>query len=217
MVAPYLLDRGIQVVDVLVLSHSDEDHVNGLGSLLERIRVRRALLSPSFGWTETGRKVTAMLREAGVEVRYARRGSRIALREGMTVEVLNPGVVDGFTRRLTVNDSSVVLRIRSEAGCVQLWGDAETNVFRMLEGEEDLEAAVAVLPHHGSKVEPVMDRMLGGWERVIVSARESFVPRERLGALKRAGCVVYPTWRSGAVRVRLDGATAEVRTFIGGE
>lgn len=215
IVAPYLLDRGVHCVDVLVLSHSDSDHVNGLRSLLEKIRVRRALLSPSFAWTVGGRKVIRILDDADVPIDFVRRGTRIRLSEQVQAEVLHPGTDDTFTRRLSINDTSVVLRVTSPAGCIQLWGDAETNVFKILvEKDENLSAQVVILPHHGSRVEPPMDRILPEWTNVIVSARESFVPRGRLKTLDAAGCEVFPTWRCGAITVMLDGKRPELRTFV---
>ena len=216
-VAPFLLDAGVQAVDVLVLSHSDLDHVNGLRSLLGRIRVRRALLSPSFTWTDTGKGVIRMMAEAGVPIDFARRGTRIRLSDSVRVEVLHPGINDSQTRRLSVNDTSVVLRLHSPAGRVQLWGDAETNVFKILTRDEDLSAEVVLMPHHGSRVEPPMDRILPEWKNVIISSRESFVPLERLETLKASGCAIFSTWRYGAVSVRLDGERPDVTTFVDAE
>jgi len=209
---PFLLDAGVHAVDVLVLSHSDADHVNGLKSLLERIRVRRALLSPSFAWTDSGRGVLRMLDDKGVRIDFARRGTHIRLSESVRAEVLHPSTNDAQTRRLSVNDTSVVLRVHAPAGIAQLWGDAETNVFRLLAPTEDLSAHVVLLPHHGSRVEPPMDAILPEWKNVIISARESFVPAERLETLEDADCAVFPTWRCGAVTVVLDGERPVIRT-----
>ena len=53
----------------------------------------------------------------------------------------------------------------------KLWGDAETNVFKILVEDEDLSAQVVLLPHHGSRVEPPMDRILSEWSNVVISMR----------------------------------------------
>jgi len=157
-----------------------------------------------------------MLTESGVPVDFVRRGTRIILHDDLYGVVLHPGVNDTQTRLLSVNDTSVVLGIESRAGRTLLWGDAETNVFRFLVRTDDLSAEVVQLPHHGSKVEPPMDRILSRWKNVIISARESFVRRERLRTLEAAGCKVFPTWRCGAVRVYLDGNRPEVTVFTRG-
>ena len=45
VVLPYLLDRGIKKVDYLMISHFDSDHVGGLFSVLEEIKVKNVIVS----------------------------------------------------------------------------------------------------------------------------------------------------------------------------
>ncbi|HEX9207749.1 MAG TPA: DNA internalization-related competence protein ComEC/Rec2 [Steroidobacteraceae bacterium] len=48
VVVPYLRQRGIRVLDVLVVSHDDDDHKGGAGSVLELIPTRRLVVGPSL-------------------------------------------------------------------------------------------------------------------------------------------------------------------------
>ena len=42
---PYLLDRGVTKIDYMMISHFDSDHVGGLFSILENLRVEHVLIS----------------------------------------------------------------------------------------------------------------------------------------------------------------------------
>ena len=42
---PYLRDRGIDKVDMLIVSHTDKDHAGGLESVLTQLQVDRLVTS----------------------------------------------------------------------------------------------------------------------------------------------------------------------------
>src|SRR5262249_40192693 len=67
-IAPYLWRRASRTVDEVILSHADLDHFNGLPALLERFRVRRVTLTPSFADrpTEGVRLTLAAFAQSGV-------------------------------------------------------------------------------------------------------------------------------------------------------
>ena len=50
---------------------------------------------------------------------------------------------------------------------------------------DDLSADVALLPHHGSSLEPGMEDVVKSWKQVIISARKTFVKPGRLKKLER--------------------------------
>ncbi len=130
--APYLWSRGIVRIDVLVLTHTDLDHVNGARTLIERFRPGRVLVTRAF--TEP----------AGLAVE--RRGSP-ALLDGL--EILGPPVWEKFGPAPPANETSIVLR----ADGILLPGDIEERGVEELLTLPDLKARVLVLPHHGKYFE----------------------------------------------------------------
>lgn len=133
VVAPYLRARGIGRVDVLVVSHGDNDHIGGARS------VRRALPVAKVLSSVPARLPGALPCEAGTGWSW----------DGVAFAILNPP--PGETGRR--NDQSCVLRVRGPHGGVLLPGDIERKAEQRLTAEQGarLRAEVLVAPHHGSK------------------------------------------------------------------
>lgn len=134
VVEPYLRHRGLGRIDVLVISHGDNDHSGGARSLLQVFPVRHLLTSVP----DLFRDDAAMSCQAGQGWRW----------DGVDFQMLGP--VAASTRD---NDNSCVLRVRGEGGSVLLTGDIEADAENRLVTRygSALRSDVLVVPHHGSK------------------------------------------------------------------
>ena len=136
VVVPFLRHQGIQQLDVLVVSHGDNDHIGGVASLLSQYPAADVLSSVPG-------EVPA------AHARACRRGQRWDW-DGVRISVLHPAREDV----LSGNNASCVLRIDTEGGqSALLTGDIERPAEQvLLAGQRDhLPADVLVVPHHGSK------------------------------------------------------------------
>ena len=133
VVAPYLHRQGLHAVNVLVVSHGDNDHVGGINGLLESVKVERIV----GNGVDTALSMTPC--QAGMRWHW----------DGIDFEILHPGTQLYYRR----NDGSCVLRVSGPGGTVLLPGDieqeAETQLIDRYAGE--LAVDVLVAPHHGSK------------------------------------------------------------------
>jgi len=142
VVVPYLRHRGIRELDMLVVSHDDDDHKGGAGSVLELVPTRRLVVGPSL--VKSPHPDPLPLKW---EREQCVRGTRWTW-DGVDFEWLHPGP----KRYERDNDSSCVLRIRAGDHALLLTGDIEA------EAEADLvdsqiagPVGVVVVPHHGSR------------------------------------------------------------------
>ena len=90
-IAPYLWSRGIRSIDELLISHGDLDHYNGVPALLERFKVRRVGLTPSFAERRTpgvGHTLRVFER-MGLEPHVIKAGDRWTV-GGVSFEALHP-------------------------------------------------------------------------------------------------------------------------------
>ena len=141
VVVPYLQHRGIRALDVLAVSHDDDDHSGGAASVLGMLPVATLVTGPS---------VDPEALEAGGTISHrtrCRRGERWSW-DGVEFAWLHPG--PGPYRR--DNDSSCVLLVQAGRHSVLITGDVERA------GEAELIAEsmpgpvdVVVVPHHGSR------------------------------------------------------------------
>jgi competence protein ComEC len=135
-------------LDVVVNTHPDDDHLAGLLAVLERYQVGQVIL-PDVG---TGTPLYAAWQKAlageGAIVTQARAGMRLALGDGVEVEVLHPGAVPAGD---TANDHSVVLKLTDGRVSFLLTGDIQAGVEQeLVESGRPLAASVLKVAHHGS-------------------------------------------------------------------
>jgi len=150
LIAPLLRRRGVDRIDLLVLSHPHPDHANGLAALVDAFDVGEV-------WTngaESTQPGTVRLLEAasrrGVPVRPPR---RLEL-AGARLEPLGPRAYDGrlgLDEALSENDNSIVLELSFAGRRVLFPGDAEREAEARLVAAGLPRVDVLKVPHHGSR------------------------------------------------------------------
>jgi competence protein ComEC len=149
VVSPYLWWRRFQHADVVATSHAHEDHVGGLGAIVENFR-------PSEIWTgampEESEEAAVIARAAasGVRVRHRRAGETFDF-GGARFEVLAPSP-DYQPATTAHNNDSLTLRICYGNHSFLLTGDIERQVEEALVAGGALSnSTVLKVAHHGSK------------------------------------------------------------------
>ncbi len=145
VVLPFLATRGIRKIDTVVISHGDNDHVGGLGSIINKLPVSQILTSETAKLPENAK---------AIKIRHCYAGQTWEW-DGVKFEMLHPGDLLKTKR----NDYSCVLRVRVGEKTVLLTGDIEAK------SEEDLVARygrklqsdILLVPHHGSKTSSTLD------------------------------------------------------------
>ena len=153
IVVPFLRSRGISCVDLLIATHPDDDHVQGLLAVTERLAVRAALDSglPAPPDSLMGR-LRALWKARGITVHTARRGQRFDLGRGAHLEILHPGERLITGSRSDDNNNAIVARLVYKKVRVLFTADAELEAEQdLLASGQDLSADVLKVGHHGSR------------------------------------------------------------------
>jgi len=222
VVVPYLRSRGVQRVDLLVPTHPDDDHVQGLNAVVENFGVEAALDGGYPGTSAPYTRLIGRLHTHRIPIYVARRGQRIALGDGVELQVLNPPDHAVMGQHSPTNDNSVVLRVIYGKSRFLLTGDAEAEAESEMLGHcADLSADVLKAGHHGSRWStnaPFLDAVHPSI--AIISCGENNVYNhphpELMDRLTARGIHIYRTDRQGAITVETDGRTIGVRTTVGG-
>jgi competence protein ComEC len=202
VVARYLQEQGVRKIDLLMISHADDDHSGGLRGLLRVLPATRILSGEPDA-----------LEEPGVEP--CRRGQRWDW-DGVDFEVLHPGDDDE-----SGNNSSCVLRV-SVGDTVLLWpGDIEAQVERQLVLEHGgrLESTVLIAAHHGSAsstTAPFLAEVAPDW--VLFSMgwmnRYGFPAAAVLERVAASGAAGKDTASSGAIDLFI-GSNGQIHSLSG--
>lgn len=134
---PYLSYRGSTHVDMLVISHNDNDHAGGLKHLVENITVLEIVQNRSDKQNISSDS-------------FCFQGNK-RIWQGLTIEVLWPTNDYFSSQRVSDNDSSCVLRISDGNISLLLTGDISRKVETSLVANSDISADILIAPHHGSK------------------------------------------------------------------
>ena len=137
VLVPFLRGKGIDNVDVVVVSHGDNDHAGGVGSLTAEIRVGEILSGEPLPRPRIA-PASQTLCEAGQRWHW----------DGVDFTILHPGP----DQIRLGNNASCVLEIRVGTHLALLTGDIELAAERQLLEENRLSSAELVfVPHHGSR------------------------------------------------------------------
>jgi competence protein ComEC len=202
IVLPYLRWRGIERIDLMVVSHLDSDHAGGAASVLRGARVA-AVLSSVDGAQPALRGAAAVERcEAGQRFDVG----------PLRVEVLRPPAADYAQPRLASNAASCVVRVRHGRTSLLLTGDVpareEQELVARLAG--DLRADWLSVPHHGSRTsssEALLDAVAPAWASVQAGYRNRFghPDPQVLARYVARGVHVVRSDESGAAQWRFRG------------
>ena len=188
---PYLNHRGIAELDLLVLSHGDNDHDGAAESLLQQVRAREVVSG------EPGR--------TPVEDQACRAGRQWQW-DGVDFAFIQPRQ----TAWAKGNNASCVLLVSGEGGRVLIPGDVESRVERQLTSELSSVAPVdiVVASHHGSRSsssDALVNAVRASHVLYAAGARNRYgFPHPQVVARwQEAGAQAWRTDRHGAVGFRV--------------
>jgi competence protein ComEC len=239
-VVAYLKRLGVDYLDVLVITHSHEDHAGGVRAVVERFGVGAVVVTPEAG----GRKGRlyipgeACLQEVsedgpdpaynlllkdinrkGIPIYAVSAGDRLLPHCAAGVEVLNPGAELLADTRSDQNNNSLALMLTYGRERFLLAADMEEEAQRrLLETGAGLACDVLKVPHHGSRYisREFLEQARPGLAVISVGKNNSFghPDRQTLTWLDDLGAKVYRTDRDGAVVVSTDGEKLWIKKGI---
>src|SRR6267378_2227699 len=202
VIVPYLRAAGLTRLDLVVLSHEDNDHLGGALTVLESFEADALATSLPSAHALNALAPNARRCEAGDGWTW----------DGVRFDFLHPARAPVAKR----NDLSCVLRIAAGGRAMLLTGDIERGAeAAMLAGARALASDVLLVPHHGSRTSSTPEFLAAvapRWAVVPVGYRSRFGhPNPEVLARYRAADVqVLRTDLQGAITVRM-GASLEMR------
>ena len=154
VLAPFLWNRGIRRLDLVVLSHPHPDHMNGLIAILKKFEVA-AVWESGLDTDLPGHDAfSAMIRDRTIHQRLVSADDPPVMLGEAMISVLHPR--RGFEAHdrqayAAENDRSLVIQVKSEDKNLLFTGDigieAEQDIMSAVPG---LKADLIKVPHHGS-------------------------------------------------------------------
>ncbi|MFQ6014686.1 MAG: DNA internalization-related competence protein ComEC/Rec2 [Anaerolineae bacterium] len=140
-----------RTLDLVVLTHPNDDHLAGLIPVLERYQVRHILDTGQNAQTPSYERWWELIREKGIPTYQARSGVLVDLGGGLRLELLHPPSRLMVDTDSDVNNNSAVLRLVASYASFLFTGDIEVEAEKVILGSgQELRSLVLKVPHHGS-------------------------------------------------------------------
>ena len=208
--ADYFAAMGRTRLDVLVLTHFDADHFNGVEQLFYRMEVDRVAVPPGDADPENLARLRALAEAEGAQVILVDETRRISL--GKSELTLFPPLGGG-----TSNESGLFALCTCGEFDALITGDADAFVEKMLVKYcpiPDIEVLAA--GHHGSKHSSCGEFLTAAAPEIVLvsaGANNSYghPAQETLDRFAAMGAQVRRTDREGSVTVTLRGGAVGIR------
>ena len=219
VILPYIKQQGISCLEAVVLTHTDQDHINGVTEVLEEgkkgwLTVKNLMYPYWMEGTEQGKQLKKLAEEAGASCRKIRAGDRLTIGKAEAV-VLYPKEQEKIAEP---NAGSLALFWKWEGVRAMFTGDLPEEKEREL--LQNLPACeILQVGHHGSATSTCREFL----EQVQPSlAVISCAMKNRYGhpspdtveRLKKTGCEIRYTMKSGAITIRKRGREILVTEYL---
>jgi competence protein ComEC len=213
-------------IDIVILTHPQKDHMDGLLTIFKRFRVRYFAHS-SLAGSEKGQEFEKTAKKNGVVSKLVGQGEAIKLGRGAVLSVLWPspslaaagsGVLGAST---DANDTSVVVSLSYGRFDALLMGDADSHIDTRLTMRPFLQTAgldVLKVPHHGSKTGMTEGflQWIGPAKLAVISVGKNSYghpAQETIDSLVKKGLEVKRTDQSGDIEITSDGRDWQVKSI----
>lgn len=208
---PYLLNRGINKIDYMMISHFDSDHIGGLFYIMENLKVDNIIISRQGKNSENFKKFIQIISEKQINLIIVKRGDYVKIDDTSYFEILFPE--EKQISDNVLNNNSIVAKFVSSNVTMLFTGDieeiAEKRLGELYRNTNKLQADIIKVAHHGSKTSSTLSflELVNPQIALIgVGADNNFGhPNEGvLERIKKLGTQIYRTDQTGEVSIVID-------------
>lgn len=208
-VVAYLQKQKVKVIDYMIATHPDADHIGGLDEVLEAIEVKNVYAPKVSHTTQAYKDFLTAVKNEKLTIKTAKLDVELPLKN-KDIKAKFVGPVKEYKKN-DLNNWSAVLHINYDKNNFLFAGDAE------LASEQDMidkklisKVDVLKVGHHGSKDSSsatFLNLTKPTYSIISVGAKNSYKhpTTETLNRLKAIKTTVYRTDKNGNIRVTSDG------------
>ncbi len=213
---PYLRHRGIRHVDMVINSHPDTDHLQGIERVVEKFSVDYVAVPKLLKDSERYNTLYRLTQNKRIQWLFLQGGQQINIEPGVKIKVLYPAIEKQTDDN--VNNLSAVIKVDYKQFSLLMPGDIEQDGIKRLIADKDMATIVIFkVPHHGSRYSlvPEFYQLIKPRFAVISVGNNNFghPSSDVITVLKDQGTIVYRTDLDGAVTFISDGYKLQVKNY----
>lgn len=207
---PYILDRGYTKIDYIFISHFDQDHVGGILTVLQELRVEKIYISKQGVNSQNYEKFLEIVSEKKLDVQVVKAGDKILI-DNLSFNILWP--TEKQISENILNNNAIVMKLHYRNFSMLFTGDieepAEKAILNTYKNKlEIFQSTILKVAHHGSKssstqefldvVKPKIALIGVGENNLFGHPNPHVVER-----LEECGTKIFRTDESGEINVQL--------------
>ncbi|HPM39006.1 MAG TPA: MBL fold metallo-hydrolase [Candidatus Pacearchaeota archaeon] len=203
-----------KTIDLIILTHTDNDHISGFFELLDNYVVENILWSGFSGENSKSKKWETMIGLEGANIVYSNDVNKIILGD-VTLDIISPNdyIIEKYSKN--ANDISVVSKMTYKNNSFLFPGDITNKVEKEIINE-DIFADVLKVSHHGSKYSTSVDfiEKVNPLIAVIQVGKNSYghPTDDTLTRLSNFGIKILRNDISGDIKISSDGNNYKIIT-----
>lgn len=213
IILPFLHYRGVRKIDRVILSHSHEDHIGGLPTVVENFPIGVIFHNGEESFSLKYNLPNLMMPK-GISVAGLTRGDEEVSRD-LKIAVFHPSPK---FKPDDPNNLSLVIKLIYKGISILFTGDIEKPAIKsLLEEDGKLSSTIVKVPHHGSVTSFTFQFLeaIRPQVAIISSGNKAGFPDEIVVASYRSNnCSVYQTNNQGAITIKTDGSRYRIVTFL---
>jgi len=220
IVIPYLRRKGINEIDLLILTHPHLDHLEGLLSILRQLKVDAVLDSGFICDVSEYGEFISTIKEKNIPYYQTKSGDNYIFSKNMEMLILNPPHTSNLDNDSDFNNHSIVVKLYYKNSNFLFTGDIEREAEkRLLVWQNILNSDVLKLGHHGSKTSTTLEFLdkVNPIIAVITVGKNNFGhPSQKvIERLEDRNIKIYRTDEDGTVIIRTNGQEYWIKTLRG--
>lgn len=211
-VVPFLQDKGIDKLDLVIVSHPHADHIGQLANVMDHFTVDEVWMSGNEANSEVFAKAMTAVLDSDADYDEPEAGSIYDLGP-ISITVLHP---ETLTEKL--NEDSLSIHLALDEVAFVFTGDAyKSQEQMMMDGQATIEADFLQLGHHGSDTSSsagFVDAVQPDYAIYSAGVDNSYghPHQEVVSLFEEKGIPLYGTDIHGTITVTTDGITADITT-----
>jgi competence protein ComEC len=220
IVVPYLRRKGINEIDLLILTHPHLDHLEGLLPVLKEFKVDMVLDSGLICDLSAYKEFISLIQKKGIPYHQAKAGDNFVFSNNLEIFLLNPLYNSDFYSESDFNNASIVVKLFYKNTDFLFTGDIEEAAEKkLLIWQNILQSAVLKVSHHGSSTSTNLEFLnkVDPSIAVITVGKNHFghPSKKIIERLEDKNIQIYRTDEDGTIIIRTNGREYWIRTLKG--
>ena len=208
VVLSYLLDRRINKLDYIMISHFDSDHCNGLIDVIQKLEVKNILISKQAYFCDEYKNIANIINLKRIKVTFVKQGDKLNIDKNINLDIFYPPKNLEYD---DLNNNSIVAKLTYKKFSILFTGDIEKSEENIVDKftANELKSTIIKVPHHGSKTSSSEEFIKAVNPKIAligVGENNKFghPNGDVLQRLNDINCTIYRTDKMGEIEIRVS-------------